>query len=159
MATKTPINPLAAKIGERMRAFRRARGMKQDTLAAEVGYSSRAAIAQFENGFALPSLEKAIDIARALSIHPGELFKEGALQAEKSDLGMTYRAAMQASPACRAQLVIVLRAMADDLEQTLARDMVEMQSLQWPNETAADKDGSHFLPEAELEGVLCVLAS
>ena len=77
MATKTPpANPLAVKVGERIRALRLARGMKQETLALEVGYSSRGTIAQFENGLALPSIEKALDIARVLRVHPGALFDD-----------------------------------------------------------------------------------
>lgn len=105
MATKTAINPLAAKIGERIRAFRLARGMKQDTLADEVGYSSRAAIAQFENGFAVPSLEKVIDLARVLGVHPGALLSDAEIPSQDSEE--------------RLKQIRTLRALADDMERTI----------------------------------------
>lgn len=152
MATKSAINPLAVKIGERMRAFRRARGMKQETLAAEVGYSSRAAIAQFENGFALPSLEKAIELARALGIDPGALFKEDSKQAEAMDLSLTYREVMQASAECRMQFIRFLRSMIADLEQTLETESDTRRSLKavsQPGHTP-DRNVAHCLYQSRL---------
>lgn len=67
---------MAVIVGERIRQARKARHIKQDSLAAEVGYGSRAAIAQIENGLTLPSLEKAVAIARTLHVRIGWMLGE-----------------------------------------------------------------------------------
>ena len=73
-------NPLAARVGEKIRQLRKARGWKQEALALEVGYGSRSAIASIENGFVLPSLDKALDIARVLGVPLAELVDESSLE-------------------------------------------------------------------------------
>ena len=69
-------SPLATRVGEKIRMFRKARGWKQEALALEVGYGSRSAIASIENGFVLPSLDKALEIARVLGVHLSDLIDE-----------------------------------------------------------------------------------
>ena len=41
MPVNRDLNPLAVRVGENIRTLRKARGMKQYTLASEVGYESR----------------------------------------------------------------------------------------------------------------------
>jgi len=67
---------LAAQIGATIRHLRKERGMKQEALALEAGYGSRSAIASIENGFILPSLDKTIDIARALGVSVASIVGE-----------------------------------------------------------------------------------
>ena len=113
-AKAAAVNPVAVQVGERLRALRHTRGMKQDTLAREAGYSSRAAIAQFENGFAVPSLDKALLLARALGVHIGELLGETRTDADVPDQE-ARRLATWAEARCHA-LAITLRAFANELE-------------------------------------------
>ena len=75
-AINKELNPLAVQVGETIRKLRKARGMKQYTLASEVGYESRSTIAAIENGIILPSLDKARDIATALGVTADDLLHE-----------------------------------------------------------------------------------
>ena len=60
-------------IGERIRYYRILRGMSQDTLSRLLGYHSRSAIYNIENGLSgLPS-EKVITLAEILEVYPEEL--------------------------------------------------------------------------------------
>ena len=77
-AIQKDISPLAVRVGETIRTLRKARGMKQYTLAYEVGYESRSTIAAIEKGLILPSLDKARDIATALGVTTGDLLHEAA---------------------------------------------------------------------------------
>ena len=71
-------NPLAARVGENIGQLQKARGWKQEALALEVGYGSRSAIASIENGFVLPSLDKALQIAQVLGVPLAALIEERA---------------------------------------------------------------------------------
>lgn len=64
---------MATVVGGRLKRARKAMKMKQEALAIEVGYASRAAIAQIENGLTLPSVDKAIAMARTLNVRIGWL--------------------------------------------------------------------------------------
>lgn len=77
------LNPLAVRVGEKIRGLRKAKGLKQDTLAYEAGYGSRSAIASIETGFVLPSLDKAVDIARVLGVDAGDLLKDAEGEASR----------------------------------------------------------------------------
>src|SRR2546427_9224508 len=77
--TKT-LNPLAVRVGGKIRELRTALGLKQEALAIVVGYGSRSAIASIENGFVLPSLDKAVDIAHALGVEVADLVEDGPLE-------------------------------------------------------------------------------
>ena len=106
-------NVVARQIGERLRALRLERGMKQDTLAHEAGYSSRSAIAQFENGFAVPSVDKALEIARALGVSIGALL--GEQEPQEVPNREAERVAVWAESRCHA-LAMTLRAFANELD-------------------------------------------
>jgi DNA-binding XRE family transcriptional regulator len=60
--------------------------MKQETLALAVGYGSRSAIASIETGSVLPSLDKAIEIARALGVEVAALVEEAPAESLLKDL-------------------------------------------------------------------------
>jgi transcriptional regulator with XRE-family HTH domain len=69
-------NPLALRVGEKIQALRKARGWKQEALALEAGYGSRSAIAAIENGLILPSLDKALVLAKILGVPIAELVED-----------------------------------------------------------------------------------
>lgn len=62
--------------GRRVRGLRQARGMKQDTLAEALHYSSRTSISHIERGREDPPLTKVLACALELGVHPHELFLE-----------------------------------------------------------------------------------
>jgi transcriptional regulator with XRE-family HTH domain len=62
--------------GRRVRGLRKARGMKQDTLADALHYSSRTSISHIERGREDPPLTKILACALELGVHPHELFLE-----------------------------------------------------------------------------------
>ena len=62
--------------GRRVRGLRRARGLKQDTLAEALHYSSRTSISHIERGREDPPLTKILACAAELGVHPHELFLE-----------------------------------------------------------------------------------
>jgi len=66
----------AVKLGERIRLFRKRRGLKQKTLADMLGYKSHATIGFMETGAQVPSLEATIAIARALDVSVLDLLGE-----------------------------------------------------------------------------------
>jgi len=116
---KPPLNPVAVQVGERMRALRLARGMKQETLAQEAGYSSRSSIAQFENGIAVPSVDKALDIARVLGVPIGELLGDPPHGGMEIPTQEAQRVAIWAETRCHA-LAMTLRAFANELDAFVA---------------------------------------
>jgi transcriptional regulator with XRE-family HTH domain len=62
--------------GRRVRGLRKARGMKQDTLAEALHYSSRTSISHIERGREDPPLTKILACAQELGVQPHELFLE-----------------------------------------------------------------------------------
>jgi transcriptional regulator with XRE-family HTH domain len=62
--------------GRRVRGLRQARGIKQDTLAEALHYSSRTSISHIERGREDPPLTKVLACALELGVHPHELFLE-----------------------------------------------------------------------------------
>ena len=62
--------------GRRVRGLRKARGMKQDTLAEALHYSSRTSISHIERGREDPPLTKILACASELGVEPHELFLE-----------------------------------------------------------------------------------
>ena len=62
--------------GRRVRGLRQAKGMKQDTLAEALTYSSRTSISHIERGREDPPLTKILACAAALEVQPHELFLE-----------------------------------------------------------------------------------
>jgi transcriptional regulator with XRE-family HTH domain len=85
-AIQKDLNPLAVRVGEKIRTLRKAKGMKQYTLASEAGYESRSTIAAIENGIILPSLDKAIEIAHILGVEVATLVEEDPVEAVVKDL-------------------------------------------------------------------------
>lgn len=108
--TKAP-NPLALRLGARVQKLRKSQGMKQETLAHEAGYGSRSAIASIENGMVLPSVDKVLDIARVLGVHPGELLDD-----EGFNVSAVQRLLLWAQTRCPS-FAMTLRALADELDQ------------------------------------------
>lgn len=76
MPTKTParkpVSPLATRFGAMLRAARTRRHMTQEAVAAAAGVT-RLMIIVYERGDALPGLDVAVNLARAVSIDLGEL--------------------------------------------------------------------------------------
>jgi transcriptional regulator with XRE-family HTH domain len=60
--------------GRRVRGLRKARGIKQDTLAVALHYSSRTSISHIERGREDPPLTKILACAKELGVQPHELF-------------------------------------------------------------------------------------
>lgn len=78
--------------------------MKQEVLAAAVGYGSRSGIASIEAGDVLPSVDKALEIARVLGVGIEEILGDRAQErgaTERHDEGVALRAdARQAASHC-----------------------------------------------------------
>jgi transcriptional regulator with XRE-family HTH domain len=108
-------NPVAVQVGERIRDLRLARGMKQATLAQALGYASRSAIAQFENGFAVPSLDKALEMARFFGVPVGALLGDPPPAEVEVPTREAERVAVWAETRCH-ELASTLRAFAHELE-------------------------------------------
>lgn len=113
MATGERIqSPLALCVGKKIHDLRKERGMKQETLATAVGYTNRSTIAQIENGLTLPSVDKVVEIARALGVRPGDLLDEWG-----HDVGQVYHRWLVWSQERQKEIVKDLRAMASRIEQ------------------------------------------
>ncbi|HZX08263.1 helix-turn-helix transcriptional regulator [Kribbella sp.] len=69
-----PVSAAAQEFGQRLRKQRQAKKLTQLNLAYQSG-STVAAISNYENGRALPSLSTLLDIAYVLEIDPGTLIK------------------------------------------------------------------------------------
>ena len=67
--------PLAARVGSRIQRLRKLRRWSQERLAQAAEYG-RGTLAQIETGRALPSVDKLIDLARALGVSPSVLLDE-----------------------------------------------------------------------------------
>lgn len=102
--------------GRGLRRIRTEQGMKQEALAAAAGYKTHTNIAKMERGHTLPSFEKALMLARILHV-PVEAFVLEGYAAEGLD--RTYREVLATSVECRTQFLRFLRAIVNDLEQTL----------------------------------------
>lgn len=63
--------------GRGIQRIREARGMKQDTLAQEVGYQSHSQIAKIENGQTVPSFGKALQLAAFLQVTLEAIMRAG----------------------------------------------------------------------------------
>jgi len=62
-----------AAFGRRLAAARKAKGLRQAQVAAQLGYSHNGAISNFETGKALPTLPVVIALANVLAVNPCEL--------------------------------------------------------------------------------------
>jgi transcriptional regulator with XRE-family HTH domain len=71
-----------SRIGLRVRAFRRAKGLTQADLAERADRSVDA-ISSFERGKYIPSLDTAVAVARALEVTLSELLGEDAVDSPK----------------------------------------------------------------------------
>jgi len=80
-----PEYPLRAALGERAKAFRKARGHTLRELAEKSGLSTRF-LSQVESGQANPSLESMHELAKALGVHIFTLVGQGALHPERDAL-------------------------------------------------------------------------
>jgi len=100
--------PLAARVGARVQLLRKRQGLSQDQLAQKTGYG-RAAIASIETGRILPSLEKMLDLAAALSVRPSALLDD--------ETAPVLPPLPAWSPAERRALLCRLRRLVTDLEE------------------------------------------
>jgi transcriptional regulator with XRE-family HTH domain len=108
---------LALSIGKRIHDLRKERGMKQATLAFEAGYTNRSTIAQIENGLTLPSVDKVIEIARALGVPPGILLDDW-----EKDVSTISQAETRWTQAHKEQVARKLRRLANEIESSEADD-------------------------------------
>jgi transcriptional regulator with XRE-family HTH domain len=106
-------DPLALRLGRIIQRLREAQGMKQEVLAAEVGYTNRSTIAQIENGWTLPSVDKVLKIAHVLGVHPGVLLDEHGVEGCLAENVM--QRLLEGSQIRR--YITTLRNLADELEQ------------------------------------------
>ena len=96
--------------GRRVKELRRARGIKQDTLAEALHYSSRTSISHIERGREDPPLTKILACASELEVQPHELFLEEPHEEAMAAL------ADQAPPLLRHLLAIWQTLAAEDRE-------------------------------------------
>jgi transcriptional regulator with XRE-family HTH domain len=66
---------IRAALAKNVRRLRMARGLSQDALAADAN-QHQGLISEIENGRANPELDTLGKIAKALGVHPHELFEE-----------------------------------------------------------------------------------
>jgi len=113
MAQITSRASLLPIFGARVRTYRLARGMKQESLAAAVGYETHTLIAKIESGKALPSLAKAVAIAEVLEVGLQQLLSDS------TPVALAFpglRKVVQATSIEYRQVCIkVLRTLAEDL--------------------------------------------
>lgn len=67
---------MGAVFGERVRALRELRNLKQDSLAAEAELQTPGAISKIESGLSEPNVSRIYALARALDVPIGALFEE-----------------------------------------------------------------------------------
>lgn len=106
---------LAKVLGQGVRQYRKKRGMKQDDLGQSVGYDDHSNISKIEKGKALPSLDKAFLLARALQVSSVEAL---VMDPTNEELFMTpiTLMALRWDEGCRDDFVSFLRLLADLLE-------------------------------------------
>jgi len=109
VALAPPHQALALRLGATVRVLRKRKGWKQEALAQAAGYGSRSAIASIEAGWVLPSLEKMLDLAAALSVRPSALLDD-----ETAPLAPPLP---PLSPAERRAMLRCLRRLVADLEE------------------------------------------
>lgn len=115
MAAVTNREVLSATFGMRLKARRKALGLKQESLARAVGYDNHTMIVKIEGGLILPSFDKAVALAEVLQVSLDDLLDERITSAL---LFPNLTRLLQATPKEATQLWIAfLRAFADDLEQ------------------------------------------
>ena len=76
-----PASEPEASLGNKVRRFRKLAGMTQDELAKKAGIS-RPFLSNVENGAAVPTVAKAVDIASALGKTVDEIFSKESRQHE-----------------------------------------------------------------------------
>lgn len=108
---------LQAVFGHGLKRIRKRRGMKQQALATATGYKDHTNIVKMEGGKTLPSLGKALELARVLQV-PVEAFVYEGYHDE--GFSQTYRVALASTVETRRQIIHMLRTMADDLERICA---------------------------------------
>ena len=69
------VQTLKPYLAEQVRSLRRAKGLTQDQLAAEIGRTTEA-VSNIERGKSLPAIDTLIAISRALDIPVRDLFPE-----------------------------------------------------------------------------------
>jgi transcriptional regulator with XRE-family HTH domain len=67
-------------IGGNLRRFRKAQGLTQETLAADIGLDIRQ-LGRIERGQSFPSVGVLINLAEVLGVEPGEFFDSSELDA------------------------------------------------------------------------------
>ncbi|MBX3185333.1 MAG: helix-turn-helix transcriptional regulator [Polyangiaceae bacterium] len=72
MARRTEPDPLAAKIGERVRVLRRAAGLTLEQLAYSCDFS-KGQLSTIENGLAVPTASTLVTLAQGLDVLPLDL--------------------------------------------------------------------------------------
>ena len=119
-ATVEDERTLETAFGRGLRRIRKQQKMKQEALAQAAGYKDHTNIVKMEGGKTLPSLGKALLLARILQV-PVEAFVVDGYTSE--GLEQTYREMLAASPECRGQFVRMLRTMLRELERTLPENL------------------------------------
>jgi transcriptional regulator with XRE-family HTH domain len=87
--TKKSDENLGKTFGLGVKRVRENQGMKQETLAMEVGYGDRSQIAKIETGKTVPSLDKALRLAETLQVPVEAFMKIG--QADHIDSLESFR--------------------------------------------------------------------
>jgi transcriptional regulator with XRE-family HTH domain len=115
VGTVTSREALIATFGARVRARRQELRMKQESLAAAVGYENHTIIVKIEGGTTLPSFDKAVAIAEVLGVSLDWLLAyEATIESDFPDLQRLLKAT---PPGVHRAWISFLRAFADDLER------------------------------------------
>jgi len=105
--------------GARLKQYRKALHVKQEGLGQSIG-CSKSTISEIENGKHTPHLDTAVAIAEFFGISLDVLVKEDGQHQCQGSFAKTTSLLLAASTECRVDLVLILRALADDLERTVS---------------------------------------
>jgi transcriptional regulator with XRE-family HTH domain len=107
--------------GARLKHYRKAMQLKQEVIAQAIG-CSKSTISEIENGKHPPHLDNAVAIADFFGLSLDALVKEEVQHTHVVTMARTSQALGMVCAECRAKLIPLLRAIADDFEQTLDED-------------------------------------
>ena len=114
--------------GARLKKYRQALHLKQEVIGQAIG-CSKSTISEIENGKHTPHLDNAVAIAEFFGMPLDTMVRDGVQEQGQGSFALATRLVLEASTELRVDLVVILRALADDLEATLEADAKKLLQL------------------------------